>query len=67
MNTDEKLAEIKKELARQEAQFAAAAKQLQELGGNVQFHIPQEMLQEIEEACTPRVSSTNPPVIGLRV
>jgi len=67
MNTiDERLEEIKKELARQDAAFAAAAKQLEGLD-NVQVHIPPEMLQEIEDACTVRTTSTTPPVFfGLR-
>jgi hypothetical protein len=67
MTTDEKLEELKKELARQDAELAAAMTALGDAPPNVAVVLGTEMLHELEEACEPRVRGrVEPPVFGLR-
>lgn len=60
---------FREELDRQNAQFEAAMKALEQLG-NVGISIPEETLRAIDEACDPRavVTTNNHPFFpGVRV
>lgn len=58
--------EIQAELARQDEALAAAMNELSNLG-DVQIHLPEAVLREIDDACTAHVSSLNPNYLtGLR-
>jgi hypothetical protein len=67
MTIDEKLEELRKELARQDAELEAAMKALADAPSNVSITFPPELLRELEDACTPRVTRAAAPiVIGIR-
>lgn len=67
MMMDETLEELRKELARQDAELEAARQVLLEAPQNVALHVDDALLRDIEDACAPRVVSSQPFVVGVRV
>ena len=65
MTHDEKLEQLKTELARQDAALAEARQQLESLG-DVQLDVPQEWLRDLEQACTPAGIIPTALVVGIR-
>lgn len=65
MTHDEKLEQLRMELARQDAALDQAREQLEALG-DLPFEVPQEWLRELEEACTPAGIIPTALVIGIR-
>jgi hypothetical protein len=51
------LDELKAALESQDAALSNAKRQLADMG-DVQFHIPQELLQQLDDACTVHTSNT---------
>jgi len=51
------LEHLRAELRAQDEALATATEQLAEMG-EVQFHIPRELLEQLDDACTVRASGT---------
>lgn len=67
MTIDEKLEELRKELARQDAELETAMKALSDAPANVSLVMPEDMLRELEDACAPRVARSPVPIVsGIR-
>ena len=64
MTNDEKLTELRMELARQDQAFDNARQQIEVLA-DLPVEVPEEWLREIEDACVSRVASTAI-VVGIR-
>lgn len=65
MTQDEKLEQLRMELARQDAALAEAREQMDALGP-LPFDVPLEWLTEIEEACAPPPMIPVAIVVGIR-
>ncbi len=65
MTHDEKLDQLRKDLARQDAALAQAREQLESLG-DIHFDVPKEWLRELEEACAPAGIIPTALVVGIR-
>ena len=64
MTHDEKLTELRMELARQDASLDQARQQIEALTDHP-IEVPEAWLREVEDACVPRVTSVAI-VIGIR-
>lgn len=65
MTHDEKLEQLRMELARQDAALDQARQQLEALG-DLQFEVPHDFFRDLEQACTPVGVIPTALVIGIR-
>lgn len=65
MTHDEKLEQLRMELARQDTVLEEARQQMEAIG-DLPFEVPAEWLKEIEEACAPPPMVPGAIIVGIR-
>jgi hypothetical protein len=65
MTQDEKLEQLRMELARQDAALDEAREQMEALG-DLRFDVPADFFRELEQACAPTGMIPTAIVIGIR-